>query len=336
MSPLPPVSLRHLMHLMGPHGLFEHAETTTPRTEHGYCTDDNARLLVVTARQPDTGDGAALSRRALAFVLSALVPDGRCHNRMDPSGAWTDEATTDDCWGRSLWALGVASTRHGDPTVRDEAMRGFTVAAAQSARSPRSMAFAALGAADVASRDARNPAAVSILQRTMSTIGAIPSGAWCWPEPRLAYANAVLAEALIAAGSTMRSAWDVERGLRMLAWLMDRETKSGHLSVTPVGGSGPDDRGPQFDQQPIEAAALADACARAFEVTGDAMWTRGITAAAQWFVGANDANLPMYDPTSFGGYDGLHEHAVNANQGAESTLAFVSTMQRAHAFVPSA
>ena len=336
MNELPEVSLSHLVHLMGPHGLFEHAEGTTPRVEHGYCTDDNARLLVVTSRRPDSGDAATLSRRALAFVLSALAPDGRSHNRLDSSGTWIDEPSTDDCWGRSVWALGVAAVRHGDPAVRESAMQGFSLAASQGARSPRSMAFAALGAADVASLDSRHPAAVSIMHRTLSSIGAIPSGDWCWPEPRLAYANAALAEALVAAGSAVNSAWDVDRGLRMLTWLLDRETRSGHLSVTPVGGSGPDDRGARFDQQPIEAAALADACARAYEITGDAAWTRGITAAAQWFMGANDAHLPMYDPTSFGGYDGLHADAVNLNQGAESTLALVSTMDRAHALVASA
>jgi hypothetical protein len=34
-----------------------------------------------------------------------------------------------------------------------------------------------------------------------------------------------------------------------------------------------------------------------------------------------------------GGYDGLHANSVNCNEGAESTLALVSTMQRADSFV---
>jgi hypothetical protein len=38
---------------------------------------------------------------------------------------------------------------------------------------------------------------------------------------------------------------------------------------------------------------------------------------------------------SGGGYDGLHPDRVNLNQGAESTLAFVSTMQRARSFAIS-
>ena len=82
-------------------------------------------------------------------------------------------------------------------------------------------------------------------------------------KPRLTYANATLPEAMIAAGTALDRPELLRRGLELLGWLLARETRQGHLSVTPVGGSGPDDDGPGFDQQPIEVAALADACARA-------------------------------------------------------------------------
>jgi hypothetical protein len=84
-----------------------------------------------------------------------------------------------------------------------------------------------------------------------------------------------------------------------------------------------------FDQQPIEVAAMADACWRAHAVTGDPSWLRGVSAATAWFDGDNDIGLPMHDPESGGGFDGLQVDRVNLNQGAESTLAFISTMQRA-------
>ena len=128
----------------------------------------------------------------------------------------------------------------------------------------------------------------------------------------------------------------LERGLAMLEWLLDIETPNGHLSVVGVGGRGADDVGPFFDQQPIEAAAMADACWRAFTVTGDHSWLDGIAVSADWFRGANDAGLAMYDEASGGGFDGLQAHGVNQNEGAESTLAFLSTMQRARAFAPTA
>jgi hypothetical protein len=111
--------------------------------------------------------------------------------------------------------------------------------------------------------------------------------------------------------------------------LLDRETPDGHLSPTPVGGAGAGDAGPAFDQQPIEAAAMADACARAATVDGNGSWTAGLAAATAWFLGENDARLVMYDTGTGGGYDGLGPAGVNRNQGAESTLALLTTLQHA-------
>jgi hypothetical protein len=152
---------------------------------------------------------------------------------------------------------------------------------------------------------------------------------WPWPEARLTYANAVLTEAMIAAGSALDRPVLLRRGLELLDWLLARETRNGHLSVTPVGGNGPEDRGPGFDQQPIEVAALADACARAFDVDGDGRWADGMAAARDWFLGDNDGAVLMSDIRTGGGFDGLHRSGANQNQGTESTLALLSTMQHA-------
>ena len=138
---------------------------------------------------------------------------------------------------------------------------------------------------------------------------------------------------MIAAGSTLGRPLLLRRGLDLLGWLLDRETRDGHLSVTPVGGSGPDDLGPRFDQQPIEVGALADACARALSVNGDRRWMDGIGAAADWFLGDNDVGVPMWDPDTGGAFDGLHQSGANLNQGTESTLAFVSTLQHARSYM---
>ena len=320
---------------MGPHGLYEHAEHTRPRPEHGYCTDDNARLLIVSSREPDQGVCAELSRRALDFVLDAQVDDGRVHNRRDNSGGWTDEPGTDDCWGRTVWSLGVAARHHDDVAVRASAAAGFDTCAAQRSAYPHSMAFAALGAADILAIDPENPGARALALHALAVIGPPLGSDWCWPEVRLTYANAALAEAVIAAGAALGSETAVDRGLLMLGWLLDVETRFGHLSVAPAGGCAEVSREPRFDQQPLEAAALADACVRASAVTGDHSWLEGIGAAVRWFEGHNDAGLPMYDPESGGSFDGLHATSVNRNQGAESTLALVSTRQCARTFVGS-
>jgi hypothetical protein len=157
---------------------------------------------------------------------------------------------------------------------------------------------------------------------------------WPWPETRLTYANAVLPEAMIAAGSVLARPELLRRGLDLLGWLLEHETTAGHLSPTPAGGDGRGAHRPAFDQQPIEIAALADACARAAVIEpGDRRWAAGIAAAAAWFAGDNDAEVAMFDPDTGGGYDGLHADAPNQNQGAESTLALLSTQQHARHLV---
>jgi len=192
------------------------------------------------------------------------------------------------------------------------------------------MAFAALGAADVLAFDPRHQGARCLLRDAVIAIGQPATDpAWPWTEGRLSYANAALAEALIAAGEVLGEPEVRASGLGMLGWLLDRETLDGHLSPTPVGGSGVDDCGHGFDQQPIEIAAIADACARAFSATGDARWAQAIDLAAGWFAGDNDSATVMWDAASGGGFDGLEVGGANQNQGAESTLALLSTQQHA-------
>jgi hypothetical protein len=130
---------------------------------------------------------------------------------------------------------------------------------------------------------------------------------------------------MLAVADRLGDRGTAERALRMLSWLLDVESASGHLSVTPAGGWGPGEPRPGFDQQPIEAWAIADACRCALAITGDHEWGRGIELAAGWFAGDNDVGVLMWDPATGRSYDGLHRDRANQNQGAESALALIGT-----------
>ena len=327
----PAVSFDHLARLTTADGLYEHAEFTTPRTAHGYCVDDVARGLVVTSRQPSPSEQvAALTRLYLAFTVDAQEIDGTSHNRRQQDGRWTDEATTGDHWGRALWGLGTAASARPDDDVREIALASARVGLQARSDHPRAMAYAAIGAAEVLRAAPGDAAARSMLRSALSVIGCgSPDPDWPWPQPRLGYANALIPEALIVIGEGLNDGAVLREGLDLLSWLVRMETRGGHLSVTPTGGWGPGDPRPGFDQQPIEVAALAEACFRAREISGDSMWTDALDSCAEWFLGKNDTGLLMYDPDSGGGYDGLLRDVVNLNQGAESTLAAIATFQLA-------
>jgi hypothetical protein len=288
-----------------------------------------ARVLVVAVREPDPSPGVAgLAGLSLQFLADARGSDGGFRNRMDRHGRWEDEPSVEDCWGRALWGLGAAAARAGDEAARHRARQLFDGAAHRRSPWPHALAFAALGAAEALAADPDHDPARALLA---DVAGALPEPrpdkAWPWPDERLTYANAAFAEARIAAGDTLDRPALRDQGLDLLAWLLDHETVDGHLSVTPVGGAGRGDPGPRFDQQPIEVSSLADACARAAAADGDHRWADGIAAAVAWFEGDNDSGLVMWDRQSGGSYDGLKAGSVNRNEGTESTLALLSTLQ---------
>jgi hypothetical protein len=192
------------------------------------------------------------------------------------------------------------------------------------------MAFAGLGAAEVLRGNPDNTTAAALLADAATAVGRPGDKPdWPWPHQRLTYANAALAEVVIAAGHLRGDDALLATGLRMLTWLRDIQLTDGRLSVIPVGGWQRHGRRDRHDQQPIEVAALADACATAAAVTGEPSWETGVRQATAWFVGDNDAGTAMWDPETGGGYDGLTPHGANLNQGAESTLALISTLQHA-------
>lgn len=321
----------HLQRMTDHRGTFEHARLSEPRVEHGYCTDDMARVLVVAARQPDSaGEVNRLARVAVQFLNDAQSFAGKCRNRMNRNGKWTDEPATEDAWGRCLWGLGTAAAHSEVSLIRRLAVIQFDRSATVRSPWPRAMAFAALGAAELLAVQPGHRAARALISDYAAGIpGPNADPVWPWPEPRLTYANGLLPEAMIAAGVALEDHILQQRGLDLLAWLVDHETAGGHLSPTPVGGRGPGEARPGFDQQPIEVSTIADACARASAADASAIWPDSVRAAAAWFEGANDAGLPMWDPSTGGGFDGLHADGVNRNQGAESTLAVISTLQQA-------
>lgn len=328
---LPRPRFDHLLDLSDSIGTFEHAEYALPRPEHGYCTDDMARVLMVVVREPSpTPAVRALGRVAMRFLVGAQGLGGTARNRRDVQGRWRDRPGVEDCWGRSVAAFGTAANRSDDEWMRQMAMASFSHAVTQRSGHFHAMAFAGLGAAEVLLADPRHYGARELLQDTVEAIGPPNDNpAWPWTAPRLSYANATVAEALLVAGHALHRADVVEHGCTLLGWLLERETVDGHLSPTPVDGSGPGDLAPGFDQQPIEAAAMADACARAESISGDPRWSRGVDLAIGWFLGSNDVGAVMWDPETGGGYDGLHAHGPNRNQGAESTIALISTLQHA-------
>jgi glycosyltransferase involved in cell wall biosynthesis len=344
---LPEMKLDHLKILTDDTGILQHANHTIPNRDHGYCTDDNARALMVAAmgRKYSLSDSMgfdSLSSQYLSFLLYAFnVEKGRFRNFMTYARQWTEEEGSEDAHGRALWGLGkaVAFLDHPGQMAMSTTLFSQAIKAVEHFNSPRAIAFALVGihaylhkfSGDSEVRRVRE----IIANRLFNQFENNATESWPWPENTLSYANGKLPHALLLSGQWMQRSDMIDMGLRSLEWLLTIQTEKGHF--VPIGNDGWYEKGgtkARFDQQPIEANAMIEACVEAFNITRDKTWIDNAVMCFNWFLGQNDLNMPLYDPKTGGCRDGLMADGINQNEGAESTLAWLlslMTLQKLYA-----
>jgi glycosyltransferase involved in cell wall biosynthesis len=337
---LPALKLDHLYRMTDHTGIIEHAVFVIPNYPEGYTTDDNARALIVAILLEEFGLGAPaptdLASRYLAFLWLAFDPTTkRFRNCLSYERQWQETEGSEDSHGRALWALGTVLGRSKNAGWIGAAGRLFELAvpAAIEFKSPRACAFALLGLQEYLDSFPGDRAALSasdvLANRLLNSYRVHHSDNWNWFENVLSYSNARLPQALIRAG--MRAANDemVSAGLEALDWLVtiQRCEVKGHF--VPIGSQGfysKKTEKARFDQQPVEACAVVSACLQAYRAAGKGRWRKEAWSAFNWFLGDNDLEIALYDPTTGGCRDGLHPDRANENQGAESTLSFLMAL----------
>jgi glycosyltransferase involved in cell wall biosynthesis len=319
-------------------GMLQHSIFDVPDRRHGYCIDDNARALMLACRDPRMI--ANWSPVFAAFVDHSWNPQSkRFRNFMGFDRSWLESAGSDDSCGRTVWALGTVATSAPDRNLRDWASKLYSRVIEPLSRllSPRAMAFMMLGTAPFAESDPGDPQPPLLLARwgdgLMGLWNEYRKPGWDWFEPVLAYDNARLPEALIRAGLAIGREDFIHRGLTALRWLLDLQTTAdGHFRAIGSDSFGRRYAPPlPFDQQPLEAWAMVDACNAAFDASGDASWRAAACNTYLWFLGKNELGLALGNTDTGECYDGLIPTGINRNRGAESILAFqlaTQAMQR--------
>jgi len=344
---LPEIKLDHLKAFTDDTGILQHANYTIPDRTHGYCTDDNARALLVAAMGGKylsaNGWGLdLLGGHYLGFLMYAFnEKEGRFRNFMTYSRQWSEEIGSEDSHGRALWSLGKAVAFLQNPGHLALSTNLFNKAlrAVEGFHSPRAIAFSLVGMhayLDIFSGDSDvRRVRDTLAQRLFNQFKGNATDHWPWLENALNYANGKLPHALLLSGRGMLQKDMIDMGLLSLNWLITIQTEDGHF--VPIGSNGwYKKRGPKarFDQQPIEANSMVEACVEAFNVTRDKLWLDHAVMCFNWFLGHNDLNLPLYDPKTGGCRDGLMADGINQNEGAESSLAWLlslMTLQKLYA-----
>ena len=340
LAPLFPVERQHLGVLTTDIGIMQHARRAWPDPDHGYCTDDVARaLLVDLLHQRELGwqTVAPSAARNVAFLAEAFAQSsGRFRNFRRFDGVWLELSGSEDANARALHALGEVIASAPSGSVRNDAIALFERAlpTASLVGSLRPQA-AVLLACDAAARAGMGGDVLVTYERVANrlrsafeTCALAPD--WPWPDPVVTYENELLPRALIVAGGWMDDAWMRSTGLSVLDWLIRAQTAA-NGQLTSIGNAGwwpRDGRPARFDQQAISATSLLLAAGTAYEVTRLPRYRQVMEMAYGWFLGANDAHAPVADPASGACRDGIGAAGVSVNQGAESTLMWLIAAER--------
>jgi len=334
---LPEIRLDHLLSFCDGTGLSQHGHYTIPNREHGYCTDDNARALLLASALRRLGEPVMppeLTSSFAAFLRYAWNPTTRrFRNFMNYDRVWTEESGSEDSHARALWALGdyVFTGAQPRPSWAD-ALFLEALPTAGTFVHARAWAFSLLGIdawcqvteGDLAARRLRT----ELANRLVAMSDACESEEWTWFEDVLAYDNARLPQALIQSGISCDDQRYLKTGLRTLEWLTARQTTPlGYFRPVGTDSFGRSRQMPlPFDQQPLEAAASISACLAAWRATGEPIWRARAITAFRWFLGHNDLAAELADTENGGCADGLHPGGRNENRGAESMLAYLLSL----------
>lgn len=314
-------------------GILQHSKFGVPDRAHGYCVDDNARALILMQRAADLPDSLydRWTPVYAAFVDHAWNPDAdRFRNFMSFDRRWLEEAGSEDSSARTLWSVAITARDGRSADLREWAASLFDRAwpHALTLASPRASAFAILAAAAMSEARPTHGGARQLLaergQALAEALATYRRPDWIWFEPVLAYDNARLPEALLAAGTALaRPEW-IAAGCEALSRLnIVQRAQAGHFRPVGTASFGLSHAPPaQYDQQPVDVWATIDACAAAYAIDGDQSWIDDAVSAWRWFEGDNDSALQVADPATGECYDGINSEGLNLNRGAESVLAF--------------
>ena len=329
-----PVNLDHLRVLTDQTGVIQHAIYSIPNRKTGYTTDDNARALIVALGHVDRFNdpvSQALVRTYLAFLHYAQNEDGKFRNFMNYDQNFMDREGSEDCFGRAFQACGrtLVSTVH--PNIKRTALHLLERALrwVEMLHAPRAQASAIVGLVDYHRYAPDNPLTIQHARRLADSLVMLyetqSDSNWHWFEPFLTYCNGSLPAGLFAAVELTHEERYRQVAEESLSFLAEVLMPQGVLEL--VGSDGWYPRGgvkAPFDQQPVDAETFLSACVAAYQATGKQQYREWALTALDWFLGRNVHNLAVYDPATGGCYDGLTPEGLNQNQGAESTLAFLS------------
>jgi glycosyltransferase involved in cell wall biosynthesis len=348
---LPEIKLDHLMRLTDDFGIFQFARLSKPDISSGYTLNDNARALVAVAlhymklgksieRMSEAVYKTKLLKLAsiyLEFIAFTSNADHCFYNYINPDRTpnynQDQRNNLEDSCARAFYALAFSTTVGSLP--RHIRQKAFTILVNKmhknvSFNSPRAVAHY-INTLHLLLSKHIEVAKVNLKSELKNQCDKLihlyeitHSPDWLWFEESLTYSNSILSEALLLGYQITLNDEYLRIGKSTLDFLIENSFRDTLLLTT--GQNNWHQRSVKrvrFDQQPEEVTSMIYALKTCYSITKDEHYLGLMYKAFYWFLGVNSLNQVVYDRTTGGCYDGVGKKAINLNQGAESTIAYL-------------
>ncbi len=337
---LPEINLSQIKKMTTDIGIIQFSKINIPDRTTGYTLDDNARAMVSLCQHYEfTGDkkDIGLIRIYNSFIKRCLQRKGNFLNYVDIDLRFTEQNTEtnlEDSNGRAIWALGFLISKSdilpADIVDAAEDVLEVSIQNVRMIHSTRAMAFMIKGLyfANLMDKQEHHTVLINLLsQRLLKMYQHESEGSWQWYESYLTYGNSIIPEAMLCAYLATGNTEYKEIAKTSFDFLLSKTFKGNVMQVisnqtwllkdakvsAPLSGG----------EQPIDVSYTILALKRFSDVFGDKDYRDKMKYAFNWFLGDNYLQQIIYNPCTGGCYDGLEEHNVNLNQGAESTVSYL-------------
>lgn len=330
---LPHFTLAHIKRLTDDTGIVQHAKYGIPNLKEGYCLDDNARALLMTAMaqyKNKTEDTVNLMPIYLSYIHYMQNEDGSFKNFLSFSRNYLDEIGSEDSFGRTIWALGFLIYCFPEDSYQQLGLDIFNKSLPffKQLKHLRGIANTIIGMSYYIKRFPEEEITKELMYemtyKLIDIYNKEKSDDWNWFENILTYDNAIIPLALYHAVEVFNDNVILKVAIESSAFLESITMKSGILK--PIGSKGWFRKGDiraDFAQQSLDVMGMVLLFFKAYEVTKEKKYLDKMFLSYMWYMGKNDLSLPVYDYETGGCNDGLEEYGLNRNQGAESTLSYL-------------
>jgi hypothetical protein len=330
---LPPIKMHFLKLLTDDTGILQHAKFAIPKRKEGYTADDNARALIACIRYGTIFGISEIERLVdiyLSFLFYMQRTDGRLNNLLSYDRKFMDNADSEDCMGRTLWACGhcLNSKLPSEKKMLAKEIFDKTFIWGSSFKSLRAKALSIMGLYHYQRAYPQDRNALLNIEALTNQLTEHyereSSNDWKWFEPYLTYINGRLSHALFLAYDCTTNGKYLQVAKDSLDFLL--KVQMVENGFVPIGNRGWYNKGGEraiYDQQSIEASCMVEATLAAFHTTNDEKYQIAAYTIFEWFLGRNSKNLVVYNSETSGCHDGITPHGLNLNEGAEATVSYL-------------